>query len=104
MLLFDTLSAFGITSTILQLIVIGCIAIVLIGIYWRIVAVGAGILTCAVVFAMPSDKPSTLLDDSTKVIEKVKPEDKAPHDFLVDCQHYNDMNKSECEKLWKERL
>lgn len=102
MLLFDTLSAFGITSTIVQLIIIGCIAIVLIGIYWRIVAVGAGILTCAVVFAMPSNNVPVSAND--KVIEKVKPEDKAPHDFLVDCQHYNDMNKSECEQLWKERI
>jgi len=103
MLLFDTLSAFGITSTILQVIIIACVAIVLIGIYWRIVAIGAGILVCAVVFAMPNNKTPVSLDEPTKVIEKVKPEDKAPEEFLTDCQLYNETTRTQCELIWKER-
>jgi hypothetical protein len=101
MLLFDTLSNFGITSTILQVIIIACVAIVLIGIYWRIVAIGAGILTCAVVFAMPSNKAPTSLDQPNKAI--VKPEDKVPEEFLTDCQLYNETTRTQCELIWKER-
>jgi hypothetical protein len=100
MLLFDTLSAFGITSTILQVIIIACVAIVLIGIYWRIVAIGAGILFCAYVFAIPSKTPSSS-NEPNKAI--VKPEDKVPEEFLTDCQLYNETTRTQCELIWKER-
>jgi hypothetical protein len=100
--LFDTLAAFGLTTKVLQFIIIGAIAIFLVGMYWRFIVIGAGILFCAYVFASPSKTPVSL-DEPTKVIEKVKPEDKAPEEFLTDCQLYNETTRTQCELIWKEQ-
>ena len=99
--LFDTLASFGLTTKVLQFIIIGSIAIFLIGMYWRYIVIGAGILFCVVVFAMPAKTVTT--DGVVVTVPVLKPEDKAPDDFLEDCQHYNETSKSECEKIWKER-
>jgi len=108
MLIFDTLESIGLTTRILQIILLLFIAFSIvafvsyvIGMIWKYLLIGFGILFCVVVLAMPST--STLNSTKQNTIEMVKPEDKAPDEFLEDCQHYNETSKSECEQMWKER-
>ena len=68
--LFDNLATFGLTTKILQFIIIGAIAIFLLGMFWRFIVVGIGIAFCVAVFAMPSK--SDKLDEIAPVVE-IKP-------------------------------
>ena len=74
--LFDNLSSVGLTTRVLQFIIIGSILVFLVGMYWRFIVVGAGIVFCVVVFAMPSSKPESLVVN-TEAVKEVKPEDVA---------------------------
>ena len=68
--LFDNLASFGLTTKILQFIIIGGIAIFLVGMFWRFIVVGIGVIFCVAVFAMPSK--SDKLDEIAPVVE-IKP-------------------------------
>ena len=86
--LFDTLASHGLTINILQVLIVGGIALVIIGLFWTYIVAGAAIAFCVAVFAMPSASVST--DDTSK------------KEFMQDCMHYEG-DKIECEKIWKER-
>ena len=116
--LFDTLASVGLTTRVLQIIIISVIAIVLLGIFWQYIVVGAGILFCVVVFAMPSPKPIEVTKVEQKVetpevkqieplppVAEVKPETKEQSDermFLEDCQSQTKYTQAQCKALWNE--
>lgn len=116
--LFDNLATIGLTAKVLQFIIIGGIAIVLLGLYWQYIVVGAGILFCVVVFAMPTSKPVEVTKVETKVetpevklveppppVAEVKPETKEQSDermFLEDCQSQTKYTQAQCKALWNE--
>jgi cell division protein FtsW (lipid II flippase) len=97
--LFENLASVGLTTRVLQFLVIGGIAIFLVGMYWKYIVIGAGVLFCVTVFAMSSGTSMKL--DSPSV--KIAPEDVVPAEFIEDCIKFNDMaTKSSCEKLWRD--
>jgi hypothetical protein len=103
--LLDNLAAIGLTTKVLQYIIIGGIAIFLIGMYWQYIVVGAGIIFAVVILL--SSSPSTnasLPTNSEKIEENVNPADIAPAEFLEDCVRYNEgATKSSCQKSWKDQ-
>ena len=124
--LFDNLASVGLTTKILQFIIIGGIVIFLIGMFWRYIVVGAGIAFCVAVFAMPtkSDKAEVVpVVESKPVVPQeykveqmpnepplveVKPELKAETKeqadermFLEDCNLHSGYTKSQCRALWE---
>ena len=116
--LFDTLASVGLTTRVLQIIIVAGILIFLVGLYWRYIVVGAGILFCVVVFAMPTSKPIEVAKVETKVetpevkqieppppVAEVKPETKEQSDermFLEDCQSQTKYTQAQCTALWNE--
>ena len=116
--LFDNLATIGLTAKVLQFIIIGGIAIVLLGLYWQYIVVGAGLLFCVFVFAMPSPKTIEVTKVETKVelpevkqieppppVAEVKPETKEQSDermFLEDCQSQTKYTQAQCKALWNE--
>jgi hypothetical protein len=116
--LFDTLASVGLTTRVLQIIIISAIAIVLLGIFWQYIIVGAGLLFCVYVFAMPAPKPVEVTKVETKVetpelklveppppVAEVKPETKEQSDermFLEDCQSQTKYTQAQCKALWNE--
>lgn len=111
--LFDNLAAVGLTTGVLQIIIIAAIAIFLVGMYWRFVVTGIGIVFCVAVFAMPSknDSKSIEVAKSPAVVdepkwEEVKPETKPQTDqelFMSDCSVYGGLTQSQCAALWRDR-
>jgi len=96
--LFENLSSVGITTRVLQFAILAGVVIFLVGMYWRFIVIGVGILFCVTVFAMSSGNSST--ESKTAVIA---PEDVVPAEFIEDCIHYNlNATKSSCEKSWRE--
>jgi hypothetical protein len=105
--LFDTLASFGLTTKVLQIVIIGAIAIFLVGMFWRYIVIGIGILFCVVVFAAPGKTVSLVESEVKSVEQKVEkaehPADVAPAEFIEDCIRLNDnATKSSCQKMWKE--
>ena len=116
--LFDTLASVGLTTRVLQIIIVSAIAIVLLGIFWQYIVVGAGLLFCVYVFAMPSPKTIEVTKVETKVelpevkqieppppVAEVKPETKEQSDermFLEDCQSQTKYTQAQCKALWNE--
>lgn len=122
--LFDNLASIGLTAKVLQFIIIGGIAIFLFGLFWRYIVIGAGILFCVVVFAMPSkqDKPLEVkapqsekvspevqsVEPAPPVVEvqpEVRQESKVEADermFMEDCKLHSGYTPSQCKALWED--
>jgi hypothetical protein len=97
--LFDNLASIGLTTRVLQFLIIGGIAVFLIGMYWKYIVIGAGILFCVTVFAMSSGSISSKTDPAAVVA----PEDVVPAEFIDDCLKYGEnATKISCEKLWRD--
>jgi len=115
MQLFDNLAAVGLTTDVLQIVIISAIVIFLVGMYWRYIIIGVGLVFCVAVFAMPSkkvDKPTEvavapIVIEEPKLQEvKPQPEPKMPPDqemFMEDCKLYGGLSQSECNALWHDR-
>jgi len=126
--LFDNLASVGLSGKILQFIILAGVAVFLLGLYWRFVVIGAGILFCVVVLAMPSKKepvidpvveskpapqeykiePMPLQPPVVEVKPEVKPdanETKEQADermFLEDCKLHSGYTADKCNSLWSE--
>lgn len=121
---FDNLAAQGITMAILQGTIFLGIAAFIIGMFWRYIVAGIGILFCVVVFAMPSKKevkpveiapvptvvqpetkePSKSLKPNEEVVEvKPEPDTSEKGMFMTDCQKYGGYTASQCVALWNDR-
>lgn len=119
--LFDNLAAVGLTTNVLQIIILSAIAIFIVGMYWRYVVIGVGLVFCIAVFAMPSKKVEVQqIAAAPVVIQEWKPEEPKPAKpeepkppvaqmtpdqemFMEDCKLYGGMSQSECAMLWRER-
>ena len=115
--LFDTLASVGLTTRVLQIIIVSAIAIVLLGIFWQYIVVGAGLLFCVYVFAMPSPKTIEVTKVETKVelpevkqieppppVAEVKPSKPQTDEemFIEDCQSQTKYTQAQCKALWNE--
>ena len=110
--LFDNLASIGLTAKVLQFIIIGGIVIILLGIFWRYIVFGIGILFCVYVFAMPSPKPVEVVKVETSdikeieppVVAEVKPNNPQTDEemFIEDCQLQTKYTQSQCRALWNE--
>ena len=96
--LFNNLASIGLTTKVLQFIIVGGIIAFVIGVFWRILVIGAGIALCAfILFA------SNTINASSNT-ENLSAADIAPPEFIEDCIHYNNgATKESCQKDWKEQ-
>jgi hypothetical protein len=119
--LFDNLASIGLTTRVLQFIIIGGVAVLFVGLFWRFIAIGAGLLFCVVVLAMPSkqDKsvevkapqvekisPEVQQNEPVPPVVEVKPETKEEADermFLEDCKLHSGYTQSQCIALWNDQ-
>jgi hypothetical protein len=99
MAIFDTLELLGITTTQLQIGIFTAIIVVLAGFFWKFIVVGAGILFCVVVFAMPSNKAGT---NDAKETTEAKQE--VPAEFIEDCKRVAGKTEKQCKVLWAEGI
>lgn len=124
---FDNLASFGLTIAVLQVIILATIGVFILGLYWRYIVAGIGIMFCVVVFAMPSKKvekpietmtPSAVKEETVtkslkpdEQVAEVKPEpvpevklEPTEKDmFMEDCQKYGGYTASQCVALWNDR-
>ena len=99
MTLVNTLQSQGITLSMIQLAILGVIAVYIIGMYWKILVTGAAVLTVAIVL-LHSEKNSPVGNVNAienSVENKVS---KIPKDFIADCIKGAEFSRAECEKIW----
>jgi len=102
--MFDTLSSYGITPSVLQILIVSGFAVFLIGMFWRFILIGTGILFCVYVFVMPTDA-------STKEVKKpemvknvvVEEKDDTPIEYIQDCMRLTGKNDFDCKLMWHDR-
>ena len=119
----DLFEQFGVSQVMLQGVIIVVGVAIFLGLFWRYVAIGAGMLLVLVVFAY---KPSVAKVQNVTSPEVVKPADvevavpNAPEvkevtptdkqvdtwhkQFMEDCLSVTNNTKSECENIWSERI
>jgi hypothetical protein len=123
--LFDNLASFGLTASVLQVIIIGGALLFLVGMFWKYIIAGLGVAFCVAVFAMPSKKVDkaieTMTNSSPAVVQpetkqdakslkpneeivEVTPEDTSEKGmFMTDCQKYGGYTAAQCIALWNDR-
>lgn len=123
--LFDNLASYGLTISLLQVGIVLGIAVFIIGLYWRYIVAGVGILFCVFVFASPTKQPEVADKQDTKVTEtivektsetkvEIKPEapivevkPQVPQTekemFMDDCIKYGGYTETQCAALWRDR-
>ena len=120
---FDNLAAQGITTSVLQGAIFLGIIVFVVGMYWRYIVAGVGILFCVVVFAMPNKKevkpvevvpaPAVVQPETKQEAKPITPPEEVvevvPEDtsekgmFMTDCQKYGGYTASQCIALWNDR-
>lgn len=124
--LFDNLASFGLTASVLQIIIIGGAMLFIVGMFWKYIIAGLGVLFCVAVFAMPSKKVDKAIETITQsapavVQPETKPDTQSlkPNEeiveatpevdtsekgmFMTDCQKYGGYTASQCTALWNDR-
>ncbi len=95
--IFSSLAAYGLTKDLLQVLIVGGVFLVLIGMYWQFFAIGAIGIFIVMAFAGPVEttaKPNVWAENKIRQID-----DARKKDFIRDCVHYGD-SQSKCESIW----
>lgn len=90
--IFETLSSYGLTPKVLQVIIIVGAFLAIVGVFWKLIVTGAILAFVVMVFSLPTGAKTT----QDKLEESFKKE------FMEDCVHYGD-TKQTCETIWNER-
>lgn len=111
MTLVNTLQSQGITLSMIQLAILGVIAVYIIGTFWKILVTGAAVIGVAIVMLHSENTTPVPNANATAPVAVSPPTpisppptvdyNKAPKDFMEDCTKGAEYSKSECEKIWK---
>ena len=107
----ELFESFGITQTMLQGLILLVVATIFLGLYWRLIAAGAGILFVVFVFAYKPSvakvnnvAPVEVTVPSTPEIKELTQEQKWHNEFMEDCLTVSENTKDQCETIWSERI
>lgn len=99
MTLLENLAAHGFTIEVLQYLIACGVVVVVIGMFWQVILIGASFCFCAYVMAQGSftyEEPHKLNGWAEKKLKQV--ETQQYKDFMADCaKHYDTVN---CNTIW----
>ena len=104
--MFEILSNYGITPTVLQLAVVAGFVVFLIGMFWKQIVIGFGIVTAVYIFtASPiSNVKEVATNDVVSVKhDAVEEKDNTPKEYIQDCMRFTSKSEFDCRILWNER-
>ncbi len=97
--MFETLGNFGITQGMVQIGIFVTILSYIIGMFYRYILIGGGILACVIVLLIPSYNTDAKKKDADKLIV----ESSVPPEYIEDCLRLTNNTKCGCVALWQER-
>ena len=107
--MFDSLAHYGLTQSILQILIIAGVILVVIGMFWHYILAGSLVLFAFVVFFY--ETPKTQPVDSVAVVRPVKPDTPVETEkqrwhrqFMEDCTTVADNSTETCDNIWNDRI
>jgi len=109
-MLMDSLAVYGLTPSILQVLIVAGVALVIVGFYWHyILAGGAVLFSIYILFTANADVIERNLSDTS--IVAVKPvmtieteKQRWYRQFMEDCTTIAENSKETCENIWNDRI
>ena len=112
-MLMDSLARYGLTPSVLQVLIIAGVFLVVIGMYWHYIVAGAAVLFTIFVFCsgntgvVDASQPvdPVVAVRPVKPVEPVETEQQKWHrQFLEDCTNLAENSKETCENIWSDRM
>ena len=107
--MFDSLAHYGLTQSILQILIIAGVILVVIGMFWHYILAGSLVLFAFVVFFYES--PKTQPVDPVAVVRPVNPDSPVETEkqrwhrqFMEDCTTVADNSTETCDNIWNDRI
>jgi hypothetical protein len=112
-MLMDSLAVYGLTPSVLQVLIVAGVVLVIIGMYWHYILAGSAVLFTLFVFASGNTNTDTPVEPTKSVIaskpieqvEQVETEKQRWHrQFMEDCITITENSKETCENIWNDRM
>jgi hypothetical protein len=109
-MLMDSLAVYGLTPSILQVLIVAGVALVIVGFYWHyILAGGAVLFSIYILFAANIDVIENHLSNpsvvSIKPIVPIETEKQRWYrQFMEDCTTIAENSKDTCDNIWNDRM
>ena len=108
-MLMDSLAHYGLTPSVLQVLIVIGVVLVIIGMYWHYILAGSAVLFTLFVFASGNTATVTTHEPNESVIAvkpaEVETEKQRWHrQFMEDCTTVTENSKETCENIWNDRM
>jgi len=106
-MLMDSLARYGLTPSVLQVLIVAGVVLVIIGMYWHYILAGSAVLFTLIVFA--SGNTVTVVnhepDEPVVAVKLVETEKQRWHrQFMEDCTTVAENSKETCDNIWNDRM
>ena len=107
--MFESLAHYGLTQSILQVLIIVGVVLVIIGMYWHYILAGAVVLFTLFVFSSGNTPTHTV--EPIAVVRPVKPDmpvetekQRWHRQFIEDCTTVAENSIETCDNIWNDRM
>lgn len=107
--MFESLAHYGLSQSVLQVLIIVGVVLVVIGFYWKYILAGSLVLFSFAVFFYES--PNAQPVDPVAYVRPVKPDTPVETEkqrwhrqFIEDCTTVADNSTETCENIWNDRM
>ena len=106
-MLMDSLAHYGLTPSVLQVLIVTGVVLVIIGMYWHYILAGSAVLFTLFVFASGNTVTAANHEPVEPVVavKPVETEKQRWHrQFMEDCTTVAENSKETCENIWNDRM
>jgi hypothetical protein len=106
-MLMDSLAHYGLTPSVLQVLIVAGVVLVIIGMYWKYILAGSAIVFTLFVFAS-TNAVTTANHEPDEPVVAVKPveteKQRWHRQFMEDCTTVAENSSETCENIWNDRM
>jgi len=106
-MLMDSLARYGLTPSVLQVLIVAGVVLVIIGMYWKYILSGAVVVFTIFVFASGNTVTTANHepDEPVVAVKPVETEKQRWHrQFMEDCTTVAENSKETCDNIWNDRM
>jgi hypothetical protein len=105
--MFESLAHYGLTQSVLQVLIVVGVVLVIIGMYWHYILAGSAVLFTLFVFASGNTVTTANHepDEPVVAVKPVETEKQRWHrQFMEDCTTVAENSKETCDNIWNDRM
>jgi hypothetical protein len=112
-MLMDSLAVYGLTPSVLQVLIVAGVALVIVGFYWHYILAGGAVLfsiyilftaNAAVIERNLPDSPVVAVNPIQHVLPIETEKQRWYRQFMEDCTTIAENSKETCENIWNDRM